>query len=160
MSRIYGTTLIEKYFKPHPDSEVDKQFRENAGFFNGYNAIYKYDKLENGTIKISFREVAQYRDIAIVENGKRVGVATQTEPHTIITRSGTFICTGVTRIVEKPIKYKWRKDEVTVAKRFWSKWLILRISNKHVNIRINCGAIYPDSYTGETKRIGSTTVFV
>ncbi len=150
---MYGSELIQKYFMAHPDRTFDKGFRDSAGFFNIKNYTYKCERIQGDKIKVYFKERTELRDQPIVENGKRVGVATGVIPHTIETREGTFICEGVNKIIDREVKKEWRWKDVDIRKKFLRRRLIIRINNANLNVRIECESIIPETYTLKTRRI-------
>ena len=150
---MYGSELIQKYFMAHPDKTFDKEFGDSAGFFNVENYTYKYERIQGNKIRVYFKNKKEYRDQAIIENGKRVGVATLVIPHTIETREGTFICEGVNKIIDREVKKRWRWKGVGIRKKFLSRKLVVRIKNAKINVRIECDSIIPETYTSKTRTI-------
>jgi hypothetical protein len=101
----------------------------------------------------------EYRDEPIMENGERVGMVWLVEPHTIETRMGTIICSGVTRVREGKVTNKWRVVEVRILRTPWSKRLSVRINNNNLNVRIRCEKIYYESYHSETEYLSERIDF-
>lgn len=147
---ILNADFIQKYFKSCPDKSLDDSFRQGAGFFNSRNCIHAYERIDKDQIRIYFKDRKEYRDQVIMEDGVRAGIATLVTPHTVQIRSGAFICSGVKKVVERPVVNKWRKVDLTISKKIWSKGLCIVINNKHLNVSIECDSIYPDSFSSET----------
>lgn len=147
---ILKAYLIKKYLKHCFDRHIDDKFRQCVGFFDNGNCIHAYERIDKDKIKFYFKDRMEYRDQAIIEDGKRVGIATLVTPHTVQIRSGTFICSGVKKVVERPVAYRSRKVVLTILKKIWSKGLSIAINNRHLNISIECDSVYPDSYSSET----------
>lgn len=146
---MYGSELIKKYFKSNLDRDLDEKFRQGAGFFTNRNCIQAYQKIDTDKIKVYFKDKMKYSDQAIIEDGKRVGIATLVTPHTVQIRSGAFICSGVKKVVERSVVNKLRRVDLTISRKIWSKGLCIVINNNHLNVSIECDLVYPDSYSSE-----------
>lgn len=102
---------------------------------NGFQFIekYKYEKLEGNKVRVYFKDKVELRNQAIFENGKRVGIATLVNPHTITIREGTFICEGVKKIVDKATMKGRRIQGVNIKRKLLSKTLLLKVDNANLN---------------------------
>ena len=151
-----GFQFIEKYFSVHPDNDFNEKFRDGAGFFGTTNCTYKYEKLEGNKVRIYFRDRIELRDQSLFENGKRVGIATLVNPHTITIREGTFICEGVKKIIDKQTR-KGRGMQVNIKRKLLSKKLLVLVDNANLNLRIECDSLVPETYFFERTKNGKVT---
>ncbi len=146
-----------RYFSPTPNKELDEE--PTDGIFCVLNTIKSFEQFDTDKIRISFKRRMEYRDEPIMENGERVGMVWLVEPHTIETRMGTIICSGVTRVREGKVTNKWRVVEVRILRTPWSKRLSVRINNNNLNVRIRCEKIYYESYHSETEYLSERIDF-
>jgi hypothetical protein len=154
---VYGGELIDRYFSPTPNKELDEE--PTDGIFCVLNTIKSFEHFDTNKIRISFKYRMEYRDEPIMKNGERVGMIRLVEPHTIETRMGTIICSGVTRVREGKLRDKWRVVDVKILRPLWSNKLRIKITNNSLNVRIKCEKIYYESYHSKTEYLSERANF-
>jgi hypothetical protein len=145
---VYGQELIERYFSPTPNKELDEE--PTDGIFCVWNTIKSFEQFDTDKVRIYFKRRMEFRDEPIYENGERVGMIRLVEPHTITNQKGTIICSGVTRVREGKVTAKWRIVDVKISRALWSNRLNIKIKNNNLNVAIKCEKIYYESYFSET----------
>lgn len=137
--------MIDKYFSAHDDKSFNELFNREAEVLLYKDSIYGYELFNNNNARVFFRSTVTFRDYPLIENGKRVGVATLTEPHTTIDKTGTFICSGVKNLSIDSIKRKKRKIDLSISAFLYKKGLTIKINNNQLNITITCEKLIPES---------------
>jgi hypothetical protein len=141
---IYGSELIEKYFSANPDKNDSEDIGD--GIFCVDNSTHSFERFDKDKIRIFFKNIMKYRDYHVHENGVKVGIARLVQPHTIETRLGTIVCSGVRNLTQGKVVKKSRIVDVTISRKLWSKKLTIKIDNNHLNVKIKCEKIYAESY--------------